>query len=170
MALPPRRLAIALACASGAAAAAATLRPVTVLELANTDRARTVGVAVAPGEPFSVTSQHSMYDQPVTEEFVIRPDGKIALRAVSSPSAAVREYFGITAPGQLRLLERVMPEIVFRVAMGAPQRLRAGGVERSFLELGERGDRVVMRAARWPAILLEARRAAALPGPPSAPR
>ena len=41
-----------------------------------------------------------------------------------------------------------MPEIVFRVAAGTPQRLCAGGVERSFLEVGEHGDRVVLRADR----------------------
>jgi hypothetical protein len=38
--------------------------------------------------------------------------------------------------------------VVFRVAMGAPQRLRVRGVERSFLELGAPGDRLVLRAAR----------------------
>jgi len=132
-----------------------------VLELANTDRARTLAIPLAPGEPFSVTSRHSMYDQPVREEFVIRGDGAIALRAVSSPSAAVREYLGITAAGEVHAVERVMPEIVFRVAMGAPQRLRAGGVERSFLDLGDPGDRVVLRTVRRPAALVEAGLAAA---------
>jgi hypothetical protein len=152
MALTSRRLALALACTAGAGTAVAALRPVTVLELTNADRGRTLAIPLAPGEPFSVTYHHSMYDQPVTEELVIRPDGALALRAVSSPSAAVREYFGITAAGDRHLVERVMPEIVFRVAAGVPQRLRVGGVARSFLELGDHGDRVVMRAARWPAI------------------
>ena len=38
-------------------------------------------------------------------------------------------------------MARTMTEIVFRIATGTAQRLRAGGVERSFLELGEHGDR-----------------------------
>ncbi|HET9594172.1 MAG TPA: hypothetical protein VFP65_01260 [Anaeromyxobacteraceae bacterium] len=158
MRLRLRRPAIAIACAAsaGVAAAAAALRPVTVIELSNAERGRALAVALAPGEPFSVTSQHSMYDQPVTEEFVVRADGAIALRAVSSPSAAVREYLGITSGGEVHAMERVLPEIVFRVAMGAPQRLRVAGVERSFLELGERGDRVVLRAVRRPAALAPA--------------
>jgi hypothetical protein len=118
-----------------------------VLVLENAARGRTVAVALAPGETFSVTSQHSMYDAPVTETFAVRADGRIVLRTVSSPSAAVREYFGITAAGERHAVERVMAEIVFRIATGEPQRLRAGGVERSFLELGAHGDRVVMRAA-----------------------
>jgi hypothetical protein len=146
MARASRRLAVALALAlAGAAPPAPAGGAVLVLE--NAARGSRLAVALAAGEPFSVTSQHSMYDAPVTETFVVQADGRIALRAVSSPSAAVREYFGITAPGERHAVERVLPEIVFRIATGAPQRLVAGGVERSFLELGEPGDRVVMRAA-----------------------
>jgi hypothetical protein len=159
-----RRLALVLALAFAGAAAAlvapAALRPATVLELTNAARGRTLTIPVASGEPFSVTYHHSMYDQPVTEEFVVGPGGEIVLRAVSSPSAAVREYFGITAAGERHAIVRVMPEIVFRVAAGTPQRLSVGGVERSFLELGEHGDRVVLRA-----ILLGARGEAAPPAP-----
>ena len=69
----------------------------------------------------------------------------------SSDLAAVREYFGILGPGERHAMVRAMPEIVFRVAAGTPQRLRVAGVERSFLELGDHGDRLVLRAARRPA-------------------
>ncbi len=134
-------LALALAGAGGTASGRGA-----VLELVNVERGRRLAVALAPGERFSVVSRHSMYDAPVTETFVVRADGRIQLRDVSSPSAAVREYFGLTAPGEDHAVERVLPEIVFRVAMGEPQRLRAGGTERSFLELGDPGDRIVMRA------------------------
>jgi hypothetical protein len=150
-----RRLAIplAIACAAGAGAAVAAvaaLRPVTVLELTNEARGRALAIPVAPGAPFSVTYHHSMYDQPVTEEFVVGPHREIVLHAVSSPSAAVREYFGITEGGERHAIVRSMPEVVFRVATGTPQRLSAGGVERSFLALGAHGDRVVLRAACRP--------------------
>ncbi|HZY05872.1 MAG TPA: hypothetical protein VFF02_20465 [Anaeromyxobacteraceae bacterium] len=137
---------------AAAALAAAALRPVPVLELANEARGRTFRIPLAAGEAFSVTSRHSIYDQPVAEEFSLTADGRIALRAVESPSAAVREYFGITAPGERHAVERVMAEVVFRVAMGAPQTLRLGGRERSFLDFGDHGDRLVMRIAREPAI------------------
>jgi hypothetical protein len=118
------------------------------LEIENTDRGRTFRVALHPDQAFSVVSHHSMYDQPVTEDFVVDDAGRIQLRAVSSPSAAVREYFGITAPGERHALTRTMEEVVVRVAAGTAQRLRAGGVERSFLELGDHGDRLVLRAHR----------------------
>jgi hypothetical protein len=138
--------------AAAAALAAAALRPVTVLELRNTSRGRAAHLPVAAAEVFAVTSLHSIYDQPVTEEFEVEADGRIALRAVESPSAAVREYFGLTGAGDRHAVERVMDRIVFRVAMGTPQTLRLGGRERSFLEFGEHGDRLVMRAVRGPAL------------------
>lgn len=134
-----------------AALAAAALRPVAVLELANAARGRVVRLPLAAGETFAVTSRHSIYDQPVTEEFAVTGDGRIALRAVSSPSAAVREYFGLTGAGERQLVERVMGEIAFRVAMGTAQTLELGGRARSFLEFGDHGDRLVLRATRRPA-------------------
>jgi hypothetical protein len=146
-----RSLALGGAALAAAIVAVAALEPMTLLEVENAARGRTVRIAVAAGEPFAVTSHHSMYDQPVTEEFVVGPGGHILLEAVSSPSAAVREYFGITAAGERHLVSRAMREVVFRVAAGTPQRLRAGGLERSFLDLGEHGDRLVMRAVRRPA-------------------
>jgi hypothetical protein len=112
----------------------------------NPERGTVLRVRLRPGEVFSVVYHHSIDDQPVTEEFVVDEEGRIVLRAVTSPSAAVREYFGITSAGERHAMARTMTEIVFRVATGTAQRLRAGGVERSFLELGEHGDRLVLRA------------------------
>ena len=142
-----------LAGAAAAATVAAALHPVRVIELENAARDRTARFAVGDGEVFSVTSRHSMYDQPVTEDFVAGADGRVTLAAVSSPSAAVREYFGLTEPGERHAVERAMPEVVFRVAAGTPQRLRLAGVERSFLEFGDHGDRLVLRVARRPAVV-----------------
>ncbi len=148
------RLACAFALAGVAVAATATgeIHPVTALELENTSRGGAVRIPIRAGEVFSVISQHSMYDQPVTEEFLADADGRIVLVAVTSPSAAVREYLGITGPGERHAFRRVMPpEIVFRSAAGTPQRLRVRGEERSFLALGDHGDRLVLRAIRTPA-------------------
>ncbi len=150
MDLRSRSLAVAAAAAVAGAGALLGLRPVTVLEFRNEARGSTVRIPV-PGGVFVVTSQHSMYDQPVAEEFEVGPGGELVLEAVSSPSAAVLEYFGITAAGERHAVVRTMRQIVFRVAMGTPQRLRAGGEERSFLDLGEHGDRLVLTASRAPA-------------------
>jgi len=137
--------------ALAAALAAIALRPVELVRVEDERRGRTFTFPVARGEPFTVTWQHSMYDQPVTEEYVVGPGDEIVLRAVSSPSAAAREYLGLTAAGERQPIVRALPRVVFRVAEGAPQRLRVGGEERSFLELGDPGDRLVLSARRVPA-------------------
>jgi hypothetical protein len=95
---------------------------------------------------FAVTYHHSMYDRPVTEEYAVA-GGTLELRSLYSPSAAVLEYFGITAPGETHAITRRLPEIVMRVATGEAQVLRIGAAVRSLLEFGHPGDRIVMRAA-----------------------
>jgi hypothetical protein len=154
-----------LGSAAAVLVATATLRPVTVLELENTARGEAVRLALHDARAFSVTSHHSMYEQPVTEEFVVDADHRIVLKAVSSPSAAVREYFGLTAAGERHEVQRAMREVVFRVAAGTPQRLHLGRVEHSFLEFGEHGERLVLRAVRRPAAVpwLSALRADMMP-------
>jgi hypothetical protein len=139
---------VALLLGAGPAPAPPRAAPAVAHELVveNTDRGTVRRIHLRPGEVFSVQYHHSMYDQPVTEEFVVDQKGHIVLQAVTSPSAAAREYFGITSAGDRHAIERTMPEIVFRIAAGTVQRLCAGGVDRSFLDFGEHGDRLVLRA------------------------
>src|SRR5262245_3057033 len=150
----PRSLIVVLLVTAASPASAPPPRPAqgTGYELLveNTDRGTILRVHLRPGEGFSVVCHRAIYDQPVTEEFVVEAEGQIVLRSLTSPSAAVREYFGITSAGERHAVVRTMPEIVFRIAAGTPQRLRAGGVERSFLELGEHGDRLIVHAAHPP--------------------
>jgi hypothetical protein len=131
------------ALASALIAGAAPRPRAAFLEIENDARAHTTRIALADGE-FEVTSQHSIYDAPVTELYQVAGDG-IVQRAVSSPSAAVREYFGLTAPGERHEVVRELPEIVFRIATGTPQRLRVANEDWSFLEFGEHGDRLILR-------------------------
>jgi hypothetical protein len=149
----PRTLTLALVALLVAASPAPAPSPTAQgaehnLLVENTDRGTVLRIRLRAAEVFSVVYQHSIYDQPFTEDFVVDDEGRILLRAVTSPSAAVREYFGITSPGERHAMARALSEIVFRIATGTAQRLRAGGVERSFLELGEHGDRLVLRADR----------------------
>ena len=64
----------------------------------NPNRGTVLRVRLRPGEVFSVVYQHSIYDQPVTEDFVLDEEGRIVLQAVTSPSAAVREYSASPPP------------------------------------------------------------------------
>jgi hypothetical protein len=113
------------------------------LDISNGERCRRFEL---PDGRFAITYHHSMYDRPVTEEYAVAGD-ILELRSLHSPSAAVLEYFGITAPGANHAITRPLPEVVMRVAMGEPQVLQLGEVARSLREFGRPGDRIVMRAA-----------------------
>ena len=92
---------VALLVAAAGLASPAPARTASELLVENSDRGTVLRVQLRPGEVFSVVYQHSIYDQPVTEEFVLDEGGRtIVLQAVTSPSAAVREYFGITSTGE----------------------------------------------------------------------
>ena len=142
-----------LALAGAAAAALGALWPVDGLEIVNAARGQRWRLAMPSGGSFAITSHHSMYDQPYTETFAVDGQGRIVLREVSSPNAAVREYLGFTGAGEHHAADRVLPELVLRVAAGPAQQLRVGKRERSFLTLGEHGDRLVVRAVRRPAVV-----------------
>ncbi len=139
-----------LAAALLAAAWVFSLLPVRVLEFANTDNGRVSRLLVSADSSFSVTYQHSIYGQPVTEEFVLAPDDGIVLAGVQSPSGAVLEYFGFADGAERQPMERRLEGVVFRIAAGEPQRIIVGSRELSFLEFGERGDRLSMAVSRVP--------------------
>jgi len=126
------------------------LFPVTALQFANDDRGTLTCFRVQREERFAITYQHSIYDQPVTEEFSVSPRGVLVLTGVRSPSGAVLEYFGFTDGRSYQPMTRTMDMVVFRVAAGAPQSLTLRGRRISFLEFGDHGDRVVARVASMP--------------------
>ncbi len=142
--------ALRLPALAGVAALLAGLWPVEGLEIENAARGGRWRLALPSGGAFALTSHHSMYDQPYTERFAVHGDGRILLHEVSSPSAAVREYLGITGPGERHAAARAMPELVVRVAAGEAQQLQVGGRSRSLLGYGAHGDRLVLRGVRRP--------------------
>jgi len=152
--------ALRLPALAGVVALLAGLWPVEGLEIENAGRSGRWRLALPTGGAFALTSHHSMYDQPYTERFAVDGEGCIRLREVSSESAAVREYLGITDPGARHPAARVMPELVVRVAAGEAQELRIGERAHSLLGYGEHGDRLVLRAVRRPLL------ARLLPGGP----
>jgi hypothetical protein len=122
--------------------------PLPVLQVENADLGLMVRMPASPGERFSVTYHHSLYGQPVTEEFYFMHQGRIVLAGLHSESVAVLEYFGMTAGGAQHLMAREMPEIVFRVAMGVPQELAVRERRFSFLDFGQPGDRIRLAVTR----------------------
>ena len=139
-----RRLPLLLLAAAGVAF---LFRPATVLEFENAGRGVVARYAVKAGDAFSITYQHSIYRQPVVEEFSVGPGGELILTGVRSDSGAVLEYFGFSDSRPFHALNRPMRTIVFRVAMEGAQTLTLGGRRISFLRLGDPGDRIVLRLA-----------------------
>jgi hypothetical protein len=111
------------------------------LQIENTVSGRVFELNTAPEHRFSIIYHHSIYDAPVIEEFSI-DDERIVLTAVASPSAAAREYFGLTEAGERHRLTREFEDIYLRIAIGEPSRLQIGGREFSFREFGAPGDRL----------------------------
>ncbi len=145
---------------AGTVALLAGLWPVEGLEIENAARGGRWRLALPGGGGFALTSHHSRYDQPYTERFAAEGEGRIRLLEVSSPSAAVREYLGLTGPGERQPASRLLPELVVRVAAGEAQELEVGRRRASLLRYGDHGDRLVLRAVRRPLL------ARLLPGGP----
>lgn len=130
-----------------AAGGAFLLRPATVLEFENEGQGIVARYTVNTGDAFSITYQHSIYRQPVVEEFSVAPGGELVLTGVRSESGAVLEYFGFNDSRPFHAMNRPMRTIVFRVAMEGAQTLTLGDRRISFLDLGEPGDRITLRLA-----------------------
>jgi hypothetical protein len=137
-----RRLPLLLLAAVGAAF---LFRPATVLEFENAGRGIVARYPVKAGDSFSITYQHSIYHQPVVEEFSVGPGGELILTGVRSESGAVLEYFGFSDSRPFHAMNRPMRTIVFRVAMEGAQILTLGDRRISFLGLGDPGDRITLR-------------------------
>ena len=134
---------LALAAAGGAL----LLRPATVLEFENAGRGIVARYPVTTGDAFSIAYRHSIYLQPVVEEFSVGRGGELVLTGVRSESGAVLEYFGFSDSLPFHAMNRPMRTIVFRVAMEGAQTLTLGGRRISFLRLGDPGDRITLRLA-----------------------
>ena len=130
-----------------AAGGAFLFRPETVLEFENEGRGIVARYPVNPGDAFAITYRHSIYLQPVVEEFSVGAGGDLVLTGVRSDSGAVLEYFGFSDSRPFHAMNRPMRAIVFRVAMEGAQTLTLGGKRISFLGLGDPGDRITLRLA-----------------------
>lgn len=139
-----RRLSLLLLAAAGAVF---LFRPATVLEFENAGQGIVARYPVNTGDAFSITYQHSIYRQPVVEEFSVGPGGELLLTGVRSDSGAVLEYFGFSDSRPFHTMNRPMRTIVFRVAMEGAQKLTLGDRRISFLCLGDPGDRITLRLA-----------------------
>ncbi len=112
---------------------------ITILYLHNLDRSRVYWIRVNPSERFSISSIHSIYKEPVTEEFQVQ-QGMIILKGVRARHAGVLEYYGFGDTKEFHPMDRRFGTIFLRVGMGEAQGLWVRNKKVPFGEVGEKGD------------------------------
>ena len=112
-----------------------------VLQLQNTDRGRTVRFPIKPAERFSIYYIHSIYQEPVIEDFEAAPD-TIILKGVKTTSDAIREQHGFDYDKSSQPTNEKLGAIFLRVAPGEGQGLILRDKKIYLSEIGARGDRI----------------------------
>lgn len=114
---------------------------ISFLYLQNMDRPKACWIWVGASERFSIVYTHSIYQEPVIEEFQI-DQRVIVLKEVRARHPGILEYYGFEDGKEFHSMDRRVGPLVFRVAMGEPQSLLIQNRKISFSEVAERGDRI----------------------------
>ncbi len=108
------------------------------------DHPRTIRIRVSPTEPFSVFYIHSIYKEPVVEEFQAEGDA-VVLKGVRTKSPAVMEYYGFEDMKGFHPMNQRLGAIYFKWGIGEGQGLIVRDRKIYLSEIGERGDRIQLR-------------------------
>jgi hypothetical protein len=120
------------------------LKKVTVLHIEDMDHPRTIRIRISPTEPFSVFYVHSIYKEPVVEEFQAEGDA-IVLKGVRTKSPAVMEYYGFEDMKGFHPMNQRLGAIYFKWGIGEGQGLIVRDRKVYLSEIGEKGDRIQLR-------------------------
>jgi len=126
------------------------LKRVTILHLRNMDHPRAIRLRIHPPEPLSIFYIHSIYREPVTEEFEIGKE-EIVLKGVRTKSSGVREYYGFEDAKEFHPMNQRLGAIfIIRRGMGEGQGLIVKERKIYLSEIGEKGDRIQVRVESAP--------------------
>ena len=118
---------------------------VTILHVENMDHPKAIHMQISPSETFSMFYIHSIYRQPVIEEFQAEKDA-IVLKGIRTKSPAVMEYYGFEDTKEFHSMnQRLGAVFIVRRGMGEGQGLIVGDKKIYLSEIGERGDRIQLR-------------------------
>jgi len=121
-----------------------------LLHVENMDRPKTIHIRMGASEPFSIFYIHSIYKEPVTEEFQVEK-GAIVLRGVRTKSPAVMEYYGFEDTKEFHPMnQRLGAVFIIRRGMGEGQGLIVRDRKIYLSQIGEKGDRIQMRVETIP--------------------
>ena len=114
---------------------------ISILYLGNRNRSKSCWIRVSASERFSIVYTHSIYQEPVVEEFQI-DQGTIVLKGVRARHPGILEYYGFEDTKEFHPMDRRLGSTFFRVGMGEEQRLWIRNKKISFREVGEKGDQL----------------------------
>ena len=124
-------------------------KKITLLQLENLDRRKALHIRVNPSESFSIFYVHSIYLEPVIEEFRIEEEA-ILLEGVRTKSPAVMEYYGFEDTKEFHPVTRRLGAIYFKWGSGEGQGLIVRERKIYLSEIGERGERIRLRVVSLP--------------------
>lgn len=124
-------------------------KKVTLLQLENLDRGDHLEIRVGPSEPFSMFYIHSIYLEPVIEEFRIQ-DGAILLEGIRTKSAPVMEYYGFEDIREFHPIHLKLGAIFFKWGTGQGQGLIVRERKIYLSEVGQKGDRIRLKVKSLP--------------------
>lgn len=125
------------------------MKKVTILRLENLDRRKALDVRVGPSEPFSMFYIHSIYLEPVIEEFRIE-EGTILLEGVRTKSPGVMEYYGFEEVKEFQSVSKRFNVIDLKRGPGEGQGLIIRERKIYLSEIGEPGERIKLKVVSMP--------------------
>ena len=118
---------------------------VNLLHIENMDRQRTIHIRITPTESFSLFYVHSIYREPVVEEFQVDHQA-IILKGVRTKSLAIMEYYGFQESDEFHPMDLKLGAVfLIRRGMGEGQGLIVRDRKIYLSEIGEKGDRIQLR-------------------------
>ncbi len=122
-------------------------KKVTLLHIENMDRPRSIQIRISPSETFFMFYIHSIYKEPVVEEFQAEKES-IVLNGVRTKSPAVMEYYGFEDVKEFHPTNlKLGAVLLLRRGMGEGQGLIVRDKKIYLSEIGERGNRIQLRVA-----------------------
>ena len=109
------------------------------------ERQETIHIQIGRSAPFSMLYIHSIYREPVVEEFRVDHEA-IVLKGVRTKSPAVMEYYGFQDVKEFHPMDLKLGAVfLIRRGMGEGQGLIVGERKIYLSEIGEKGDRIQLR-------------------------
>ena len=109
------------------------------------DQPKSIHIRISPSETFSMFYIHSIYKEPVLEEFQAEK-GAIVLKGVRTKSPAVMEYYGFENMKEFHPMNVKLGAVfLIRRGIGEGQGLIVRDRKIYLSEIGEKGDRIQLR-------------------------